>query len=560
MDSKEALIQSLVTEGYLKTPRIIEAFRAIDRADFVLPEYRDEAYGNYPLPIGNGQTISQPLTIAFMLELLDPQPGENILDIGAGSGWQTALLVRIAGSDPAMAADMSGGVTAVERIKSLCDFAKNNLDKYGFVESGRVKLCCFDATAEIPEGNYDKIIAAAAAPRDIPGVWREKLRVGGKIVAPVGGSIWLFIKKSDGGWEEKEFPGFAFVPLIQESRMKKSGPRKYFNFFLVSCFLLLASAMILSVNEIYTSVKRAPVFIEIPSGAGSRQIADILKKEDVIRSKWIFVFYASVRGVASELKPGRYTWGRVSLHTVGNDLVRGVARERVITIPEGWSTKDIAAYLEQEGFVAHDAFLESVSSHSASSRVWGEKFPFLKDIPPEAGLEGYLFPDTYRIFINVTLEDIIKKMLDNFDKKLTVELREEITRQDKTIFEVVTMASLIEKEVVLDEDRVIVSGILWKRLGRGIPLQIDATITYITGKRTTKISHEETQIGSPYNTYKYTGLPVGPIANPGLSAIRAAIYQKQSPYLYYLSTPDGTTIFSRTLEEHNEAKAKYLMQ
>src|SRR3989344_867492 len=114
MNTLEGLIQELLSGGYLKTPRIIDAFRLIDRADFVLPEYKDEACGNYPLPIGEGQTISQPLTVAFMLELLNPQPGEKILDIGAGSGWQTALLAEIVGP--------KGQIVAIERIPKLCRF------------------------------------------------------------------------------------------------------------------------------------------------------------------------------------------------------------------------------------------------------------------------------------------------------------------------------------------------------------------------------------------------------------------------------------------------------
>ena len=221
MDAKESLIQSLLRDGYLKTPRIVEAFRAIDRADFVRPEYAGEAYGNYPLPIGEGQTISQPLTVAFMLELLQPEAGDVILDVGAGSGWTTALLAHIVGSE--------GKVVGVERIPSLCEFGKENVAKYKFTNA---EIICADGALDLSKyGPYDRTLAGAAAPRlaggaspddigraaldSIPKEWRRELKVGGRIVAPIGGSVWLFIKKSESEWDEQEFPGFAFVPLIK---------------------------------------------------------------------------------------------------------------------------------------------------------------------------------------------------------------------------------------------------------------------------------------------------------------------------------------------------------
>src|SRR3989344_4689112 len=209
MNSKESLISSLITEGYLKTPEIIDAFRTIAREDFVPEELRQEAYGNYPLPIGEGQTISQPLTVAFLLELLEPRAGNKILDIGAGSGWTTALLAYIVGE--------KGEVFGIERIQKLCELGRKNLAKY-FDES-RTKIICGDGTKGLPEkAPFDKILTGAAASRDIPQAWREQLKVGGRIVAPVGGSIWLYVKKSETELEEKEFPGFVFVPLIKNKQ------------------------------------------------------------------------------------------------------------------------------------------------------------------------------------------------------------------------------------------------------------------------------------------------------------------------------------------------------
>lgn len=350
--------------------------------------------------------------------------------------------------------------------------------------------------------------------------------------------------------------------------------RKRIYFFLASCFLLLASMASLAANELYrphTSYKSSRS-VEITPGLGAGKIANVLKKEGVIRSKWTFMTYISWKNKTSGLKPGSYVFGHASIPEIVRDLTHGGTNERAITIPEGWNLQEIAEYLEKENIVKKGQLLGLTDYRGSASIV--TKYSFQADRPKSEGLEGYLFPDTYRIFKDATAEDIVVKMLENFDRKLTPELRTEIARQGKSIFEIVTMASMIEKEVVSDEDRAIVSGILWKRLELGIGLQVDATIVYIKQQttnnlirpshqalgqqQTTKISIEDTKIDSPYNTYKYRGLPKGPIGNPGLSAIRAAIYSKESPYLYYLSAPDGKTIFSRTLEEHNEAKVKYL--
>jgi len=202
----EELIANLIKDRYLKTPRLIEAFGKIKREDFVPDDLKNEADINAPLPIGFGQTISQPLTVAFMLELLQPQPGEKILDIGSGSGWQTALLAYCVG--------VEGKIFGIERIAELMEFGKKNIAKYNFIKKEIVEIILGDGTKGLEkEAPFDKIIAAASA-REIPEAWRRQLKIGGRIVAPVEDSIWLLVKKSDTEFEEKEFPGFVFVPLI----------------------------------------------------------------------------------------------------------------------------------------------------------------------------------------------------------------------------------------------------------------------------------------------------------------------------------------------------------
>ena len=200
------LIDSLIEQGWLKTPRIIEAFRKIKRVDFLPEDMKDLAELNEALPIGFGQTISQPLVVAFMLEQLIPEEGERVLDVGAGSGWTSALLGEIVGSE--------GKVIAIDIVPELVEFGKRNVAKYNFIKKGIVEFICADGSKgykkELP---FDKILVSATA-QEVSLAWREQLKVGGRIVTPIGSSIWRFTKKSEREFEEIEYPGFAFVPLI----------------------------------------------------------------------------------------------------------------------------------------------------------------------------------------------------------------------------------------------------------------------------------------------------------------------------------------------------------
>lgn len=207
----ENLINSLIKDGYLKTPEIIEAFKQIDRADFVPEKYKLEAYVNAALPIDYGQTISQPLTVAFMLELLEPKAGEKILDVGFGSGWTSALLGKIVGEN--------GKVVAVERISQLYAFGANNIAKYNFIEKGIVKTINADgAKGYKKEAPYDKILAGAAAAGDIPLIWKRQLKIGGRIVAPVENSVVVIDKVAENRYDKKEYFGFVFVPLVKNGK------------------------------------------------------------------------------------------------------------------------------------------------------------------------------------------------------------------------------------------------------------------------------------------------------------------------------------------------------
>lgn len=246
----------------------------------------------------------------------------------------------------------------------------------------------------------------------------------------------------------------------------------------------------------------------------------------------------------------------VSQKNVKTPLLR---EEKVIRVIEGWRNADIAKELATLDLV-------SIPQFTAVTKLdYSGKFDFLSDKPQSTDLEGYLYPDTYRVYASSTADEIIMKMLTNFDNKLTPQMRADIKSQGKTINEIITMASLIEKEAPISyrtgklDDAKIVSGIFWNRIKSGQALQSCATLAYVLGINKSQYSEADTKIDSPYNTYENPGLPPGPIANPGILAIEAAIYPIKTNYNYFL-TPSGSQelIFARTYEEHLQNKNKYL--
>jgi len=248
--------------------------------------------------------------------------------------------------------------------------------------------------------------------------------------------------------------------------------------------------------------------------------------------------------------------------------------EETIRVLEGWTSRDIGQYFERAGKWQSEEFLEVIGFPQVDYRRNKDlpqlrdlsiDFSFLADKPKYYGLEGYLFPDTYRVYASSTVTDVIYKMLSNFDNKLTPQMRADIKAQGKTIYDIVTMASIIEKEAALDyqkndnHDARIISGIFWHRLKIGQALQSDATLSYVLNDNEPSHSGRDLDNTSPYNTYKYRGLPPGPICNPGRLAIEAAIHPLDTEYNYFL-TPKGkdTIVYAKSYEEHLRNKYKYL--
>jgi len=315
--------------------------------------------------------------------------------------------------------------------------------------------------------------------------------------------------------------------------------------------LLILGFVFFEVYVPFNPVSHETATYIVKRGASRDEIAKELKDMGIIRSSSFFKFYAIMSFQHSTLQAGKYSLSpRMSIYQIVKKMARGDVIKNIITIPEGWGVRDIAGYLESKDICSKEEFFK------AANKDYSQAFDFLKEKPKDIDLEGYLFPDTYQIADGDGCDSIVLMMLLNFNKKLDSEMRAKIEEQKLSIFEVVTMASLLEKEVRSLTDKKIVAGILWKRLSIDMPLQLDATVNYVTGKNDQAVLIKDTKIDSPYNTYKYKGLPKGPISSPGINSLIATLNPTKTDYLFYLT--DGVVHYSKTGEEHAAKKAKYL--
>ncbi len=321
----------------------------------------------------------------------------------------------------------------------------------------------------------------------------------------------------------------------------------FFGFIIIGCVLVW---LYLASSVDARHAKGPQVLFAIEQGERAQSIAEQLEAQGLVPHAYLFLFHLWRTGLSQALQAGNYALNAgMSVREIAAVMARGdtVRDEITVTIPEGFTVQEIESRF---------AAIAPVSL-AFRARDVKDRYDFLADAPDDATLEGYLFPDTYRFERNgVSADAIARKMLDNFGRKLTADMRREISAQGRTIYEIVTMASIIEKEVITDEDMKLVSGILWKRLSVGMPLQVDASVAYAVGHK--ELTYDDLKIDSLYNTYRYKGLPKGPIANPGMRALAAALHPTTSEYWYYLSKPDKETVFSKTLREHNIAKTRYL--
>ena len=305
----------------------------------------------------------------------------------------------------------------------------------------------------------------------------------------------------------------------------------------------------------------------IERGETIDQLAEKLEAENIISNKWLFKKYLVFKGIDKKVQAGNLSvLYPITLARVANSLQNAIAdNERVMIIIPGWNLRDIAEYLANNGFVEDMESFYAVVGEPAKEYA-GDNAPMLdfdieiiKEKPKGLSYEGYLAPDTYRIYMDATLNDILEKLILQQDKVVTDKMLQDIKNSGRTLHEILTMASIIEREVRTPSEKARVADIFWKRYDKGWPLQADSTVHYVTGEKGDVFTTaEERGIDNPWNTYKYPGLPPGPISAPDENSIRAAIYPERNNYWYFLTTLDGEVKYAKDLDEHNRNVQKYL--
>lgn len=298
-----------------------------------------------------------------------------------------------------------------------------------------------------------------------------------------------------------------------------------------------------------------PVTVTINPGLGSSQISEILYEAGLTNSSQIFRSYAKEKEIDNILRPGEYSFeGEVSLADIADALAKGgleASKGIKVTLPEGLTLPEIAAVLESKGIVEAAAFLEYTENAQLD-------FDYLPVIGSLNRLEGFLFPETYQMDPGWDEAKVTDLLLKQFDKIWKKEWQQRADELGMNTLEIITLASIIEREARVDTDRPLISGVFHNRLAIDMLLQSCATVQFVLGERKEILTYADLEIESPYNTYKYKGLPPGPIACPGQLSIEAALYPEDSDYLFFVAKPDGSHHFSKTLAEHEAAKKKYL--
>ena len=302
----------------------------------------------------------------------------------------------------------------------------------------------------------------------------------------------------------------------------------------------------------------AEVVLNIPPGSTTEQIADQLREAGVIRSTLAFRMRARQSGLDGSFQAGQHVLRRnMSVDEAIQALQKAEVQDRVLTLIEGWRREEIAAYLQTQSVLNAGEFL----ALTASARFERD---FLGDLPAGASLEGYLFPDTYRIENETTTSEFVEGLLDQFSRKTGGVVGDGFRANGLGTYQAVTLAAIVEREAQVAAERPVIASVFYNRMRISMPLQADPTIQYALGYQDSEgrwwkraLTYDDLKVASPYNTYTSAGLPPGPICNPGLASLQAVSAPATTDYYYFVAVGDGSHVFSRTLQEHNANVRKY---
>ncbi|MBI3401383.1 MAG: endolytic transglycosylase MltG [Acidobacteria bacterium] len=324
--------------------------------------------------------------------------------------------------------------------------------------------------------------------------------------------------------------------------------------FLVTCLALACGAaalMYTRVHQPYRGFTGPEQFVDLPMGAGSRTIGERLVAGGVVRDAWTFRLALWQSGRGRHLKAGEYRFDRaMTPFEIIDKLSRGDVYVVNVTFPEGLTIAEMATIFEARGFGPRAAFVAAAQ----------DPLPIRHLDAAAATLEGYLFPETYSLSRHTDAAALVRLMVARFEHVLTADLRQAAQARSRSLHQLVTLASIVEKETARPDERPIVAAVYENRLRIGMPLQCDPTVIYAlqrTGRYDGNLRHDDLAFDSPYNTYRYSGLPPGPIASPGRAALEAAVHPADADFLYFVSRNDGSHEFARSLGDHNKNVQKY---
>lgn len=359
------------------------------------------------------------------------------------------------------------------------------------------------------------------------------------------GATWKTLRDTLGGNALRNgIDAFFENPSIETLRLKDK-----WKWWLGVCLalLLLCSTpfILLSVITSRPHVNEgSPIYVEVYPGMTASEIASTLEEKGVIESRFEFWWAVKLNDASEKFKVGTYAFqAGMEPRDVIRELMQGQTVTVQFTIPEGFTVEDIAKRLDAQGIVKKDDFLKEAKAYRPYDYV---------DPPRNAhyDAEGFLFPDTYIIGGDTGVKGILDIMSKNFDQRLTPEMRRRAKEKNLSIYELITLASLVEREARYEEDRPIIAQVFFKRLEVGMPLQSDATLQYLMDAPKEDVLISDTKIDSPYNTYQHAGLPPGPVANPGLASIEAVLEPADTEYLYFVADREGHNYYSYTYSEH----------